>query len=61
MVTPERLKGQEAPNDSLVDQLAMRARKKDLDAWKKKAKLAGEPFSLWARKTLNRAAEEQLR
>jgi hypothetical protein len=37
-------------------QVAFRVRKRELAMWKRAAKRADEPFSLWARKVLNLAA-----
>jgi len=37
-------------------QVAFRVRKRELASWKRAAKRADEPFSLWARKMLNLAA-----
>ena len=37
-------------------QVAFRVRKRELTAWKRAAKRADEPFSLWARKMLNLAS-----
>jgi len=37
-------------------QVAFRARRRELVAWKRAAKRVDEPFSLWARKMLNLAA-----
>jgi hypothetical protein len=45
------------PRRDLHDtQLAIRARKRELSAWKRAARRADEPLSLWARKMLNLAA-----
>jgi len=45
------------PRRDLHDaQLAIRVRKRELAVWKRAAKRADEPLSLWARKMLNLAA-----